>query len=141
MTTVADATANDVADRIRGTLGESADIVFDCVAIQPTITQAITLASKGGTVVVVGVPAENVTVPLPVIQDHQIRIQGSATYLSEDYGESIRMLQAGAVRKAEIVTAVYGLGNAAEAFAQSTSGEHLKVLVVADDVTKCETAS
>ena len=138
---VVDAAAGDVVDRIRSALGESADVVFDCVAVQSTISQAITLASKGGTVVVVGVPAREVTVPLPVVQDHQIRIQGSATYLPEDYDESIRLLQTGAVRSSEIVTGRYGLNQAADAFAQSASGEHLKVVIAADDRTDAEDAS
>ncbi len=73
---VVDAAAADVADQVRAALGESADVVFDCVAVQATVTQAVALASKGGTVVVVGVPARDVTVPLPVIQDHQIRDPG-----------------------------------------------------------------
>ena len=60
--------------------------MFDCVAVQSSMDQAIAIADKGGTVVVVGVPATEVTVPLPIVQDHQIRIQGSATYLPEDYG-------------------------------------------------------
>ena len=131
---VADAAALDVADQVRAALGESADVVFDCVAVQATVSQAIALASKGGTVVVVGVPAREVTVPLPVIQDHQIRIQGSATYLDEDYRESIRLLQSGAVRRRDLVTAVHGLDDAADAFADSAGGEHLKVLIVAGDV-------
>ena len=130
---VADAAAPDVADQVRAALGESADVVFDCVAVQATITQAVALASKGGTVVVVGVPAREVTVPLPVVQDHQIRIQGSATYLAEDYRESIRLLQTGAVRKQDIVTAVHELDRAADAFADSASGDHVKVLIVAAD--------
>jgi hypothetical protein len=45
--------------------------------------------------VVVGVPARDVTVPLPIVQDHQIRIQGSATYLPEDYAESADLLRRG----------------------------------------------
>lgn len=129
---VVDAGAADAADQVRAALGESADVVFDCVAIQPTVDQAIALADKGGTVVVVGVPAREVTVPLPLIQDHQIRIQGSATYLAEDYRESMRLLQSGAVRKDDLVTAVHGLDDAAGAFADASSGEHVKVLVVAD---------
>jgi threonine dehydrogenase-like Zn-dependent dehydrogenase len=52
---------------VRAALRESADVVFDCVAIQATVDQAIALADKGGTVVVVGVPARDVSVPLPVI--------------------------------------------------------------------------
>jgi 2-desacetyl-2-hydroxyethyl bacteriochlorophyllide A dehydrogenase len=132
---VADAAADDVADQVRAALGESADIVFDCVAVEATITQAVALAGKGGTVVVVGVPARAVTVPLPVIQDHQIRIQGSATYMAEDYRESIKLLQTGAVRKQDLVTAVHGLDNAADAFADSASGKHLKVLITATPLT------
>jgi threonine dehydrogenase-like Zn-dependent dehydrogenase len=103
------------------------------VAVQGAVTQAVALASKGGTVVVVGVPAREVTVALPLIQDHQIRIQGSATYLDEDYRESIRLLQSGAVRSRELVTAVHGLDEAADAFADSAGGEHLKVHIVAGD--------
>ncbi len=131
---VADAAAEDAAQQVRRALGESADVVFDCVAIQPTIAQAVSLASKGGTVVVVGVAARDVTIPLPIIQDHQIRIQGSATYVSDDYDEAIRLLQAGAVRKSDIITAVHGLDNAADAFAESASGEHIKVLIAATDI-------
>jgi 2-desacetyl-2-hydroxyethyl bacteriochlorophyllide A dehydrogenase len=124
-----DATAPDVAGQVRTALGGSADIVFDCVSVQSSVDQAIAIADKGGTVVIVGVPAEAVTVPLPVVQDHQIRIQGSATYLPEDYRESARLLRQGAVRTADIVTAVRPLAQAAEAFALAGSGDHVKVLV------------
>jgi 2-desacetyl-2-hydroxyethyl bacteriochlorophyllide A dehydrogenase len=128
----ADATidaAADAAEQVRAALGESADIVVDCVAIQPTVRQAIAIADKGGTVVIVGVPAADVTIPLALVQDHQIRIQGSATYLPEDYAESIRLLQAGAVRAADIVTATRPMEKVAEAFDLSASGHHIKVLV------------
>jgi 2-desacetyl-2-hydroxyethyl bacteriochlorophyllide A dehydrogenase len=126
---VVDARSEDVAGQVRGLLGGSADIVFDCVAIQSSLDQAIAMADKGGTVVVVGVPAAAVTVPLPIIQDHQIRIQGSATYLPEDYVESAALLQAGTIRKADFVTATRPLEAVAEAFELASSGQHVKVLV------------
>jgi len=124
-----DAAAPDAAEQVRTALGESADIVIDCVAIQPTVRQAIAIADKGGTVVIVGVPAADVTIPLALVQDHQIRIQGSATYLPEDYAESIRLLQDGAVRSADFVTATRSMEEVAEAFDLSASGHHIKVLV------------
>ena len=124
-----DARTPDVAGQVRDVLGGSADIVFDCVAIQSSIDQAITMADKGGTVVVVGVPAREVTIPLPIVQDHQIRIQGSATYLPEDYAESAALLGRGAVRKADFVTATRPLAQVAEAFELAASGHHVKVLV------------
>jgi 2-desacetyl-2-hydroxyethyl bacteriochlorophyllide A dehydrogenase len=124
-----DARGPDVTGEVRGLLGGSADIVFDCVAIQSSLDQAIAMADKGGTVVVVGVPAAAVTVPLPIIQDHQIRIQGSATYLPADFVESSALLQAGTIRKADFVTATRPLDQVAEAFELASSGQHVKVLV------------
>lgn len=124
-----DARRPDVAGQVRAALGGSADIVFDCVAIQSSMDQAIAIADKGGTVMVVGVPARDVTVPLPIVQDHQIRIQGSATYLPEDYAESADLLRRGAVRTADFVTATRPLDQVAEAFELASSGNHVKVLV------------
>jgi 2-desacetyl-2-hydroxyethyl bacteriochlorophyllide A dehydrogenase len=124
-----DARTPDVAGQVRRALGESADIVFDCVAVQSSIDQAIAIADKGGTVVVVGVPARDVTVPLPIVQDHQVRIQGSATYLPEDYRESVDLLSRGAVRTADFVTATRPLAQVTEAFELASSGNHVKVLV------------
>jgi 2-desacetyl-2-hydroxyethyl bacteriochlorophyllide A dehydrogenase len=124
-----DARTPDVAGQARAALGGSADIVFDCVGIQASMDQAIAIADKGGTVVVVGVPATAVTVPLPIVQDHQIRIQGSATYLSEDFQEAADLLSRGIVRAADFVTATRPLDQVAEAFALASSGDHVKVLV------------
>jgi L-iditol 2-dehydrogenase len=120
--------ANAVA-QAREALGESADVVFDCVAEQSTTDQALAMANKGGTVVVVGVPPAPVTIPLPMIQDSQLRIQGSATYLPADFDEAIRLLASGAVDVSAMATAIRPLDAAAEAFADAASGAHIKVLL------------
>lgn len=124
-----DAAHPDLVTAVRAELEESADVVFDCVAIQSTMNAAIGMALKNGTVVVVGVPAADVTIPLPIVQDQQIRIQGSATYLPADYAVAVEMLRAGDVRPAEIITAVYPLDRAADAFEAASSGDHVKVVV------------
>src|ERR1700733_1674365 len=124
-----DARAADVAGQVRKALGGSADIVFDCVAIQSSMDQAIAIADKGGTVVVVGVPAREVTIALPIVQDHQIPLQGRATHPPEDYQESARLLGGGAVRTGDFVTATRPLAQVAEAFELASSGNHVKVLV------------
>jgi threonine dehydrogenase-like Zn-dependent dehydrogenase len=125
---VVDATAPDAAARVRAELGESADVVFDCVAEQSTMDQALAIADKGGTVIVVGVPPSPVSVPLPLIQDSQLRVQGSATYLPEDFAEAIALLAAGEITVSGLAT-VRPLGEAAAAFADAASGEHVKVLL------------
>jgi threonine dehydrogenase-like Zn-dependent dehydrogenase len=125
-----DATAADTVAQVRNALGESADVVFDCVAEQSTTDQALGMATKGGTVVVVGVPPADVTIPLPLIQDAQLRIQGSATYLPDDFTTAMELLVAGRVDVSCMATAVHDLGDAARAFADAVSGRHLKTLLV-----------
>ncbi|MFI7599098.1 zinc-binding dehydrogenase [Actinoplanes sp. NPDC049681] len=129
---VVDATAPDAAEQVRAALGESADVVFDCVAEESTLRQALAMANKGGTVVVVGVPPGDVSVPLALVQDSQLRIQGSATYLPADYAEAMVLLRDGVVSATDFVTAVRPLTEAAAAFADAESGSHLKVLVAPD---------
>lgn len=124
-----DSTRPDVVDAVRAELGESADVVFDCVAIQPTIDQALALAIKGGAVVVVGVAAGPVTVPLQLIQDLQLRIQGSATYLPQDYAVAMEIIRSGAVTAEDFITAQFDIDDSAAAFAAASSGKETKVVV------------
>jgi 2-desacetyl-2-hydroxyethyl bacteriochlorophyllide A dehydrogenase len=130
---VHDAGAPGTIDAIRDDLGTSADIVFDCVAVQQTVNQAIAIALNGGTVVVIGVPAAPVTVPLPEIQDLQVRIQGSATYTRDDFRRAITILEAGLVNPDDFVTARYPLTQVAAAFEDASGGHQVKVVVEVDN--------
>jgi 2-desacetyl-2-hydroxyethyl bacteriochlorophyllide A dehydrogenase len=122
----------DVVAAVQAELGgEQADVVFDCVAVQDTLDQALELVLKGGTVVVVGVPPGPATVALQHLQDRQIRLQGSAVYRPEDYTESIGLLAGGVVRPADFITAQYPLDDAAAGFGAAASGQQIKVVLTA----------
>jgi len=126
---VVDAMAPDVVAQVRAALGESADVVFDCVAVKSTTLAAIDMALKGGTVVIVGVPAADFELPIRTVQDQQVRLQGSATYVPQDYATAITMIESGAVRAEDFITGQFPLEQAEQAFEASTSGEHIKVLI------------
>lgn len=126
---VFDAASKTLPSDIRKAVGQSIDVVYDCVAIQHTVSQAIALADKAGIVMIVGVPSKEVTVPLPIIQDHQIRIQGSATYLPADYQDSIKIISQSSFNAKEIVTAVFPKTQAQQAFDTAIAGEQIKVLI------------
>jgi 2-desacetyl-2-hydroxyethyl bacteriochlorophyllide A dehydrogenase len=116
-------------EEVRESLPHRPDVVFDCVAGQSSITQAIALAEKGGTVIVIGVPRGAVEIPLPVIQDREIRIQGSAMYVDQDVLRAMDLIRDRTVDARRMVTATFPLERAAEAFAAARSGSHLKVQV------------
>jgi threonine dehydrogenase-like Zn-dependent dehydrogenase len=127
-----DAGAYDLAGVVRNEMGESVDVVFDCVANRATIDAAIRMAVKGGTVVVVGGPRRQATIDLPVAQEYQIRLQGAATYRWEDFDDAIDIVASGVLDASRLITATFPLSKAAEAFAALASGQEVKILVVAD---------
>jgi L-iditol 2-dehydrogenase len=123
--------SSDVVERTRRELGGHADVVFDCVSVQSTVSQAIAMAEKGGTVIVVGVPLADVTVPLAVIQDKEIRLEGSAMYTRTDVERAIDFVATPGFPVASIVTKTFSLDEAAEAFAVAASGREVKVQLAA----------
>jgi 2-desacetyl-2-hydroxyethyl bacteriochlorophyllide A dehydrogenase len=129
---VVDARAPDLAGVVRGELGESVDVVFDCVSHQSTLEAAIKMAIKGGTVVIVGGARVPVTIDLPVVQEYQIRLQGATTYRWEDFDAAVGIIGNGTFDAGRFITATFPLPQAAEAFAAIGSGQEVKILVVAD---------
>ena len=119
----------DAVATIRGSLSRRPDVTFDCVASQSSIEQAIELALKGGTAAVVGVPRAPVRVDHPLLQDRELALQGVAMYVHEDVARAMELVQAGAVRPEDVVTATFPLSDAPAAFDAARSGEHVKVLV------------
>jgi L-iditol 2-dehydrogenase len=117
----------DAVARIRAELPWRPDVVFDCVANQASTDQAIALALKGGSVVVEGVPRGAVSVPLPLIQDRELRLQGTAMYTREDVERAIELIAGGDVPASRLVTAEFPLNQAAEAFAAAAAGPEIKV--------------
>ncbi|MDA3629001.1 alcohol dehydrogenase catalytic domain-containing protein [Saccharopolyspora sp. WRP15-2] len=113
----------DRADEIAG----GVDVVFDCVATEPTVRQGIELLLKGGTFVVVGVPAGPVAVPLHLVQDREITVLGSLMYVREDVEAALRLVSR--VPVDELVSAIFPLDRAAEAFAAAQDPGQVKVLV------------
>jgi threonine dehydrogenase-like Zn-dependent dehydrogenase len=61
-----------------------------------------------------------------------VRLQGSATYRREDFDQAIDVIASGALDAVRFITATFPLPDAAQAFAAITSGNEVKILVVAD---------
>lgn len=111
-----------VVARIRDGLPWRPDVVVDCVSRQASIDQAIALALNGGTVVVCGVPVADVEIPLALLQDRELRLQGTAMYVRRDVEAAIALIAGGRVPVERLVSAPYGLAQAPEAFRVAAEG-------------------
>jgi 2-desacetyl-2-hydroxyethyl bacteriochlorophyllide A dehydrogenase len=117
-----DPTSAAAVSEIRDRLPWRPDVVFDCVSTQSSVEQAVELALKGGTVVVEGVPRGPVTIPLHLVQDRELRLQGTAMYVREDVERAIALISAGQVPAQRLVTRSFPLAQAADAFRAAADG-------------------
>jgi threonine dehydrogenase-like Zn-dependent dehydrogenase len=123
------ASSPDADAQVAEAVGGPADVVLDCVASARSFAQAVGLLRRAGTLVVVGVPARDALLPMPVIQDREIRVQGSAAYTEADVRAAIAIAVAGGIPTAEVVSGTYGLDEVAGAFAAATADSTGKLLI------------
>lgn len=121
--------SGNVSNEVMEALGGRADIVFDCVANEKTVSQAFEVVRKAGTVMIVGVPASAFEVDVAILQDWELRLQGSAAYAARDVETALQIAAEGGIPAKEIVTAVYGIEDAPKAFAEASRNASGKVIV------------
>lgn len=77
---------------------DKADVIYDCAGNDITMGQAIKYARKGSTIILVAVFAKMANVDLAVLNDHELDLNTSMMYRSEDYEKAIELASEGRVR-------------------------------------------
>jgi L-iditol 2-dehydrogenase len=121
-----------VAEVMRLTHGEGADIVIvACVSAQAQ-AQALEMAGRMGQVLMFsGLPesAPMVTLNTNLIHYHELRVMGARSSVKRQWDMALEMIVSGQVDAEAIVTHTVPLENIAEGFALVKSGKALKVAV------------
>ncbi len=106
------------------------DLTFECVGVEATINQGITLTRKGGSVVVAGVYEDDVRVDMGLVQDKEVKLLGTLMYDKEDYTEAIRLVER-VPEVTDLITNRFRLEEVANAFEAIISGQTdtIKVLI------------
>ncbi|MGP8252133.1 MAG: galactitol-1-phosphate 5-dehydrogenase [Terracidiphilus sp.] len=88
--------------------GRGADMVFEAVGNNQTVSTAIDSVRKGGTVTLIGNVAPEVTLPLQKVVSRQLRLQGSCAS-SGEYPQAIEYVASGKIVVKPLITAVASL--------------------------------
>jgi 2-desacetyl-2-hydroxyethyl bacteriochlorophyllide A dehydrogenase len=118
----------DVADVPDGESGDCS-VVLECSGVRGLVQEAIRVARPGGTVVVLGVPAEGELVslvPRPWLRK-EVGLKPSIWYTIRDFEEARAQLESGAVPTDVLGVAVRPLDQVAETFATIRTSELIKV--------------
>lgn len=85
--------------------GVGVDVALEAVGQTDSVKAAIESVRKGGTVVLVGNIAPEVTIPLQKVVTRQIRLQGSCASAGE-YPRAIELMASGAIRVKNLISAI-----------------------------------
>ena len=122
----------DLQDAVAESFGpDRADLILECVGAQATITQAVEIARKGTTIVVVGVFGEKPTVDLGLVQDRELGLVGTLMYRRADYERAVELVSAGSVCLDPLITHRFPFAQYLEAYRTivAAQGETMKVIV------------
>ncbi len=118
--TINPATVDHVASVVELTGGIGADQVFEAVGQVATLEQASAMTRRGGTTVMIGMPAADARLPVnplaQIVADKTLRgsIYGSADF-AVDVPRILGLYQAGRLKLDELVTGTYPLSGVNEA--------------------------
>ncbi len=129
---VIDPVGEDLASAVRAELGEGADFVIDATGEPRAVEAAFELLAPGGTFLIFGVcPAgQRVSFSPHELFQKELRILGSKMPPGT-LGRAARLIEAGRIDSAQIVTTTIGLEGLAEAVAglNARRDQHVKIAV------------
>jgi Zn-dependent alcohol dehydrogenase len=130
------ASRDDVVGEVRSlTGGRGADYAFDTSGAVPAIEQGARLIRRGGTLVLVGIPATGTTVPFAVdeIADGALRIMGTklgGVRPEIDIPQLLELYRQGRLKLDELISGRWPLDGINDAVAAAEGGEALRPLIV-----------
>ena len=90
---------HDIGRKITAAFGpDKADLILECVGVNPTMQQAIENARKGTDIIIVGVFGDRAAIDLGLVQDRELRLIGTLMYQEKDYLTAMKLIELGKVK-------------------------------------------
>ncbi len=126
---------SDYGDVLVSTFGpDKADVIFECAGVEQTINQAIRHARKGSVIILVAVFAKMVMVDLAVLNDHELDLNTSMMYRSEDYIDAIRLVEEKKIQLQKLISKHFSFQEyqAAYEYIEANREETMKIIIDVD---------
>jgi L-iditol 2-dehydrogenase len=101
------------------------DAFIDCSGATPAVKSGITAVRAAGTVVLVGTGADEIALPIPVIQNRELNITGVFRY-TNTWPVAAHLAATGKVDLASLVTGRFDLDHAEDALNADLTAGSLK---------------
>jgi len=110
------------------------DLIMECVGAQSTISDAVSSARKGSTIVVVGVFGEKPVVDVGLIQDRELSLVGTLMYQRKDYEKAIDLISKNHINVDKLITDKYPFTKYSDAYSyiDGAKDKAMKIMITLD---------
>lgn len=118
-----DAIADDAELR-----GLGVDVLLECSGATPAVRAGLEALAPAGTAVLVGMGADEIALPIPLIQNRELVVTGIFRY-ANTWPTAIDLVRTGRVDLDSLVTGTYGLEEVETGLLTSTASTSLKTMI------------
>ncbi|VDL70846.1 unnamed protein product [Nippostrongylus brasiliensis] len=129
---VHDKNSSEVRDQVVNALGSEPDVTIECTGAQASMESAILATRPGGVIVMVGLGAPRVDLPIIDAAIKEVDIRGVFRY-ANCYPTALNLVASGRVDLSGLTRARYRLEDAVEAFKRAQEADVIKVFIRCDD--------
>ncbi|VDN54387.1 unnamed protein product [Dracunculus medinensis] len=122
----------DAAKEIIKSIGFQPDNVIECTGFAASIEVGITTVKNGGTIVLVGLGADRVEMPIVEATCKEIDLRGIFRYVN-CYPTAIEMVASGRLKLDKLTRAHFKFEDSVKAFEKSSTGDVVKVFIHYDE--------
>ena len=120
------------AKNVRKECPEGYDYVFDCCGNSPAVSSGIMAAKQGGTMVLVGVSMESITIPSILVVTKEMTLKGAIAYTPKEFKQCIDLMADRKIDTLKFVDDIVGLEGVQHAFERLTSGDDNAIMILID---------
>lgn len=104
------------------------DVFIDATGVPAAIARGVRAVRPAGAVVLVGMGGDELTLPVSLVQNRELRLTGVFRY-ANTWPTAIELVAGGAVKLDSLVTGAFGLADVDRALRAARDPEHMKVVV------------
>ncbi len=108
------------------------DVVFDCSGNSAAVSTGIALTRPNGTLVMVGVSMDSITIPSILVVTKELKVLGAIGYTKEEFEQCIELMSSRKIDVLKFVDDIVGLDKVQESFERLTSGEDNAIKILID---------
>lgn len=127
-----DASAEDTINKMIAKTSGGFDVVIECCGNAPAVSSSLVAVKPGGTVVLVGVATDPITIPTVLAVMREVTVQGAIAYTKEEFSTCLDLISKKEIDVMRFVDDIIGLEDVQKAYEKLTSGTDSAVKILVD---------